>query len=72
MVLDVLCVGIHESRRVVVGSGERVYPAPRASIVGRNLDEPTEARVPRSKTAEESLLHRFGGSLIGDLLISPR
>ena len=72
MVLDVLCVGIRESRRVVVGSGERAYPAPRAFIVGRNRDEPTEARVPRSKTAEESLLHRFGRSLTGDSLISPR
>ena len=71
MVLNVLCAGIRESRRVVVGSGERAYPAPRASIALRNRDERTEAPIPRSKTAEESLLRRFGCSLIGDSRISP-
>ena len=71
MVLDVLCAGICESRRIVVGSGERAYPAPPASIVRRNRDGRKEARIPRSKTAEESLLRRFGPRINGDSLLSP-
>ena len=71
MVLNVFCAGIPESRRVGVGSGERAYPAPPASIAVRNRDERTEGRVPRSKTTEESLLRRFGHSVIGDSRISP-
>ena len=70
MVLNVFCARIPESHRVEVGSGERAYPAPRASIAVRNRDERTEARVPRSKTTEESLLRRFGRSIIGDSRIS--
>ena len=71
MVLNLFCARIPESHRVEVGSGERGYPAPRASIAVRNRDERTEERVPRSKTAEKSLLRRFGRSLIGNSRISP-
>ena len=71
MVLNIFCAGICESRRIVVGSGERAHPAPRASIVRRNRDGRTEARISRSKTAEESLFRRFGHCFNADSLLAP-
>ena len=59
IVVDTLYSEIRESPRAVVPKGETT-PLPRVSIAGRDGDARRKPPNRRFKTAEESLLHRFG------------
>ena len=69
VVLDALGSGIAGFLRAVLRKGEVADPPPRVSIAGREGNGRLQPPHRRSKTAEESLLRRFGHLVLGDLRI---
>ena len=66
MLLDVWFSRIRAPHRVALGSVERGYPAPWASIAGQNRNGCMEAQNRQFNKTEENLLRRFGHYPIGD------